>query len=62
MVVVVVVGASLHAAGGDLQAAAPGAGAHGFGRNEIQVLVVRDLVQAIAVLQELPAQVWMDLC
>lgn len=36
-------------------------GAHGFGRNQVQVLVVGDLVQTVAVLKQLPAQIRMDL-
>lgn len=51
---------SLHAAGRALGAAAHGR-AHGFGRDQVQVLVVRDLVQTVAVLQQLPAQVGVHL-
>lgn len=43
---------SLHGAGRALGAAAH-RGAHGFGRNQVQVLVIGDLVQAVAVLKQL---------
>lgn len=46
--------ASLHGAGRTLGAAAH-RGAHGFGRNQIQVLVIRNLIQTVAVLKQLPA-------
>lgn len=45
---------SLHGAGRALGAAAHG-GAHGFGRNQVQVLVIGDLVQAVPVLKQLSA-------
>lgn len=51
---------SLRGAGGGVDAAAHGR-AHGFGRNEVQVLVVRNLVQVVAVLQELLIQVRVNL-
>lgn len=44
---------SLHGAGRALGAAAHG-GAHGFGRNQVQVLVIGDLIQTVAVLKQLP--------
>lgn len=50
----VVATASLHGAGWALGAAAH-RGAHGFGRNQVQVLIVGDLIQTIAILQQLPA-------
>lgn len=51
---------SLHRAGRSLRAAAHGR-AHGFGRNQVQVLVIRDLVQTVAVLKQLLAQIRMHL-
>ena len=41
--------------------AAVAGGVDGLGRDEVQVLVVRDLVQAVAVLQQLDVQVLVDL-
>lgn len=41
--------------------AAHAGGVDGFGRDQIQVLVVRDLVEAIAVLQQLDVQILVDL-
>lgn len=46
--------ASLGGAGRAVHAAAQGR-AHGFGRNQVQVLVVGNLIQAVAVLEQLPA-------
>lgn len=46
--------ASLHGAGRALGAAAH-RGAHGFGWNKVQVLVIRNLIQTVAVLKQLPA-------
>lgn len=55
-----VVFGSLHTAGRHLRAAADG-GAQGFRGNQVQIFIIRDLVQVISVLQQLPAQVWMNL-
>lgn len=41
--------------------AAHAGGVHGFGRDQIQVLVVWDLIEPVAVLQELDVQVLVDL-
>lgn len=51
---------SLRAAGRSFYAATHG-GTHGFGWDQVQVLVVGNLVQPVAVLQQLPTQVRMDL-
>lgn len=51
---------SLHRAGQTLRAAAHRR-AHGFGRNQIQVLVIGDLIQTVAILKQLLAQIRMHL-
>lgn len=51
---------SLHAAGRRLRAAADGR-AQGFRRDQVQIFIIRDLIQVISVLQQLPAQVRMNL-
>lgn len=53
--------ASLGAAGRTVQAAAAHGRTHGLGRDQVQVLVVGDLIQTVAVLEQLPAQVGVDL-
>lgn len=52
---------SLHAAGWNLSAAAH-RGAQGFRGDQVQIFIIRDFIQVISVLQQLPAQVWMNLC